>query len=193
MKNPLLTVVHQRLADALWQRLRNFGKLILIEIALVVLLGHLLHSFLVLQCFIVVVDPYDPIKGMGQHPVERRSQPLRFLLESVDRRSDLEIAGAAALDRHSQSPILKRGSEALPLDDITHLQVILDIALKEIPAILTDPTHDGVLREDDGVFVALPPRLWCPKAFPHQGGAQIVDQFGLEFVPVCGRQTFERW
>ena len=65
MKNPHLTVVHQRLADALRQRLRNLGKLILIEIALVVLLGHLLHSFLVLQCFIVVVDPYDPIKGMG--------------------------------------------------------------------------------------------------------------------------------
>src|SRR5580704_16757383 len=132
-KNPLLVVVRQRLSDALGQGLLDFWKLILVLVAFLFFLGILLHSFRILQRVVVVVEPHDAIERMGQDPVKRRSQSLRFLLQRIDRRSDLEIAGAAALDRHGQLPILKSRIEALPLGDITHLQVILDVALKQDP------------------------------------------------------------
>jgi hypothetical protein len=190
-KNPLLVVVRQRLSDALGQGLLDFRKLILVLVAFLFFLGILLHSFRILQRVVVVVEPHDAIERMGQDPVKRRSQSLRFLLQRIDRRSDLEIAGAAALDRHGQLPILKSRIEALPLGDITHLQVILDVALKQVPAPLADPVHDGVLREDDGAFITLLPHLRRPKAFPHQNGTQIVDQFSVELVAVCGWNSDE--
>jgi hypothetical protein len=190
-KCPSGTVVLQSLKDALRQRLLDPGKLVLILVSFVFFLGILPRSLLILQCVIVVIDPHDAIESVCQDPIERCSQPLRFLLESVDRRSDLEIAGAAALDRQSQLAIFNHGVVALPLGDIAHLQVVFDVALEEVPTLLSDPSHDSVLRENESAPATRLPHLHRSEAFPHQRGTQIVDQLSTELMAVCAGNPIE--
>ena len=142
-----MVVARQRLPDALWQRLLDFGKLVLFAILLVVL-GVLVHPLLILQGIVVVIDPHHAVERIGQRPVECRAQSCGLLFESRNRWADLEKAAAAALDGHRQPAIPQKSLIAIPFGYVAHCEVILDVALKQVPALLADAVHDGALGED---------------------------------------------
>src|SRR5665213_568425 len=114
------------LSNRFRQRLRYLRKLILLTIAFIIVLGILHQPLLVLHRIVMVVYPHDAIDRIGQRPIERCAQSFSFRLESVDRRSYLEIASPAALDGDDQLPVFEWRTASIVLDRVAHLEVILD-------------------------------------------------------------------
>src|SRR6185437_2514884 len=187
-----MVVARKCLPDALWQRLLNFGKLILLAV-LFVLLGVLVHPLVILQRVIVVIDPHHAIERISQSPVKRRAQSFVLLFESRNRLADLQKPAAAALDRHCKPSFAKKSFIAISFGNIAHCEVILDIALKQVPALLAYAFHDGALSEGLSVLVTLLPSLRPSQAFSHQRRAEVVEQFSAELVAVGCQHRVERW
>ncbi len=116
-----------------------------------------------------------------------------FLFESGYRRTDLEKpASAAALDGHSQSPIAEYRVLATPFGDVTHANVILNVALKQVPTLLTDALDNRALSGDNGALLALSPCLRTSQPLSHQGCREIVKQLGMELVAIGRWHRIER-
>jgi len=187
----IVAVFFQARSDTVRQSLLDFRKLILALVLLVVLVGVLLQPFLVLECIVVVVDAHEAIERIGQGPVESRSKPRRFGLERVDGRADLEIAGAAADHRDGKLSVPHDLSETFAVGDIANFEVVLNVALQQVPALFADGAHDGVLGEDQNALAALFPTLTRSKPFPDESGAQVVHQLRPELMAVLGRKSRE--
>ncbi len=162
-----MIVFPQALPDTLRQGLLDLGKLILPLVLLFVLLGILLQSFLVLFRIIVVVDAHDAIERIGQRPVEGGSESRRFRFECLDGRSNFDKARPPADDGDGKLSISHHLVEAFAVCDIAYFKVVLHIALQEVPAVLADGAHDGVLGENKDAFAALLPTLTRSKTFPY--------------------------
>src|ERR1035437_9005254 len=189
---PIRTFALLRLPNTLRQRLLHFGKLILPLVLCVVLRGTIAHSLLVHQRIVVVVDPHHAIERKSQRPIERRTQPLRFRLQRIDCRSDLEIARSATLDGYNQLPTFKFGIAASAAELIAYFNVIFDVALQQIAAVSTDAVHQGVLSKGKCVATRFLPGLRCPKPLAHQGGAEFIDQFCIDLMAILGANIGER-
>ena len=147
VRSPIARVAFQRLPDALRQRLFDLGELVLTAVLFFVFCGIIAHPLFVHERIVVVVDPHHAIERMGQCPIERRAQSLRFRLQRIDRRPNLEIARSAALDGDGKLPAFERRIAAGTSQHVAHLKVILDIALKQIAPLRANATHHGVLSE----------------------------------------------
>jgi len=77
--------------------------------------------------------------------------------------------------------------ETFAVGHIANFEVILDVALQQVPAVFTDGAHDGVFGEDKDAFTALLPALTRSKTFPHQSGAEVVYQLSPELMAVLDR------
>jgi hypothetical protein len=184
----IVAVFFQARSDTVRQSFLDFRKLILALVLLVVLLGVLLHPFLVLECIVVVVDAHEAIERIGQGPVESRSKPRRFRLERFDGRPDLEIAGATADHCDGKLSISHNLIEAFAVGDIADFEVVLDVALQQVPAVFTDGPHDGVFGEDEDALAALLPAFTGSETFPHECSAQVIHQLSPELMAVLGRE-----
>ena len=135
----------------------------------------------------MVIDAHEAIERIGQGTIESRSEPLRFRFERFDGRADLEIAGATADHRDGKLSIPHDLIETFAVGDIANFEVILDVALQQVPAVFTDGAHDGVFGEGKGAFTALLPTFRRSETFPHQSGAEVVHQLRSEFMAVLDR------
>ena len=140
----------------------------------------------------MVIDPHHAIESIGQRPVERRTQTFGLLLKSPNRRTDLEVSGAAALNGHGQTAAAENGLFAIPLGNVADREVILDVPLKQVPPLFADRLHDGALGKDERASFALPPQLRSRKPFPHQRRAKVIEQLSAEFVAISGWNRGER-
>ena len=118
------------------------------------LFGIFLHLFFVLERVVVVVDAHDAIERIGEGPIEGRSKPRLLRLECIDGRADLEIARAAASDCDGQLALFHYLAKTVAFGNITYFQVIFDVALQYVPALLANRTHDGLFGEDESAFAA---------------------------------------
>ncbi|WP_263359526.1 hypothetical protein [Acidicapsa ligni] len=56
---------------------------------------------------------------------------------------------------------------AFAVGNIADFEVILDIPVKKVPAVLTAHAHDGVFGKDENALTALLPALTRPENFAH--------------------------
>lgn len=176
-------VALQRPLNTLGQRLLDVGKLILLAVLFVVF-GVLAHSLFVLEGIIVVVDPHDAVKRIGEGPVEGAAESCLLRFKGFYCRTDLEISCRAALDGNGQPALAEKHIRAVPFCDIAHREVILDVVLEEVPAFLADSLHDRPLSEDNGASFRAPPEIRTCHPFADERRTEVVKQFGAKFMAI---------
>lgn len=179
-----MVVALHRPLDALWERLLDIGKLILLAV-LFGIFGVLPHSFFVLERIVVVVDPHDAVKRVSEGPVESGSESGFLRFKGFDCRADLEVSGPATLNGDGQTALAEDHIVAVTFRDIAHREVILDIVPEEVPAFFANALHDRPLGKDDRAFFAALPDLRICQPFADERRAEVVKQLGAKLMAIC--------